>query len=501
MRHHSSASTQLHKTTLCYTQQHSAQLHTVCTLALCLHFSFYLRYVYLLYKKIPRLRVDLDKGSSLLLSDPLLDLVGVKAGGKVSRVVQLHNLDLGVVSGEDNGSLESTRGRTSEEVSRSSTTVLGTGSLPGVQVVGESVVSGVENLEEIELTTSGSPARTRGLAVLQSSGDLGVEHPDGGHIGVEALRVVLRHGELEQEDFVGTSKAVVGGRALSHETTVVTTALLVGHDHELLVGGDGHIAKNLRRTSTGNTVLSTEGQRVTETRVPGTGTGSSSLVVKEGKTVGGTGGGAVESRSLPVGVANGSLRRHVGRHGNGGRGDGVGLRRQRLPSLRRTNVRRTGGRGTGLGSVGQSVRRLDGKTVLVSVDNLGHLDDLSDNTSLVGVVGVELSLGSLATVLLNVSLGVGVGVGVVDGKLLESHGTSEGDGQLLVQGSERAREGLDGGRTRARARVHASDGVVRAGETNVLVGDFGDLVTVGVASNLLAARGIGKGEKCRDDGG
>jgi hypothetical protein len=470
-------------------------------------------YLLVIYKKSPtsiclirrwrHLGVDLDKGSSLLLSNPLLDLIGVETGSKVGRVVKLDNLDLRVVAGEDDSSLEGTGSGSSEVISRSSTAILGTGSLPGVQVVGESVVTGVENLKEIELATSGGPARTRGLAVLQSSGNLGVEHPDGGHISVEALGVILGHGELEKEDFVGSTKAMVGRRALSDVATVVAAALLVGHDQELLVGGDGDIAKNLRRSGTGNSVSAAEGQGVSETRVPSTGTSGSSLVVQESETVRLARRRAVESRSLPVRVANGSLRRHVGGNGNGGRGDRLGLRRQRLPSLRGANIRGASGGGTGLGGIGESVGGLDGETVLVSVDNLGDLHNLGDNTSLMSVVGVELTLGGLAAVLVllldSITLGV-TAVGVVDSKLLQRHGASEGDGELLVQRGQRARKGLDGGRTGTRAGVHAGDGVVGTSETNVLVGDFGHLVTVGVASNLLASGSIGKGEKCRDYG-
>lgn len=117
---------------------------------------------------------------------------------------------------EDNSGLNAIGVRTIEEVGVSTTTVATDGTLLGVEVGLQVVIGILENLEEIDFTTSSIPARagklvvsTSLLSVLSCTGDLGVQGPDGGYVAVEVGAVlVLGHAKFEEENLVTTTESV-----------------------------------------------------------------------------------------------------------------------------------------------------------------------------------------------------------------------------------------------------------------------------------------------------
>lgn len=69
-------------------------------------------------------------------------------------------------------------------------------------------VSGVEDLEKVEFTATRCPAIALSFAVLKRARDLSIEHPDGGHVGVEASAAIVGHAELKEEGLLRTAKAI-----------------------------------------------------------------------------------------------------------------------------------------------------------------------------------------------------------------------------------------------------------------------------------------------------
>lgn len=73
-------------------------------------------------------------------------------------------------------------------------------------------VTRVEDFEEVEFAAAGGPAGAGWVGtVLGGVRDLGVEEPDGGHVGVEDGVVAGAgegHGELDEEDFGGGGEAI-----------------------------------------------------------------------------------------------------------------------------------------------------------------------------------------------------------------------------------------------------------------------------------------------------
>jgi hypothetical protein len=160
-------------------------------------------------------------------------------------------------------------------------------------------VTRCEDLEEIELTATGGPARTLGLAVLEGARDLSVEHPDGGHVvvGGSVGLAVKRHLKLEEEGLLGTGETVVSDLAITVVATVAI-ALLVGHDDDLVVGGELSVGKDLRRRSTSITLAVRVRERVTESVVEDT-RALATVVVEEDNVVCGTGLGVIVSLATP----------------------------------------------------------------------------------------------------------------------------------------------------------------------------------------------------------
>lgn len=144
---------------------------------------------------------------------------------------------------EDNSSLHRSTSRSGEVVLSTTTTGGSTvRTLPTVDVGDQFVGASGQDLEQVEFTTAGFPARTAGVTVLQSTWDLGIQHPNSWHILVVTTARVGRHGELEDKDLVLTTETVIGRDIFSVVTTVVTATLGTREDHEFIVGLDGDIA-------------------------------------------------------------------------------------------------------------------------------------------------------------------------------------------------------------------------------------------------------------------
>lgn len=69
-------------------------------------------------------------------------------------------------------------------------------------------VAGSKSLPKVEFTAAGGPARARGRAVLESAGDLSVEHPNGRHVHVVTRSAIIGHGELHEEELLSAVEAI-----------------------------------------------------------------------------------------------------------------------------------------------------------------------------------------------------------------------------------------------------------------------------------------------------
>ncbi|KFX91561.1 hypothetical protein V490_05835, partial [Pseudogymnoascus sp. VKM F-3557] len=171
-------------------------------------------------------------------AEELRHLVRGQAGGEGSIIAELLDVCGAIGAVEDNSHLDSSAGRASEVIRAS------TGGV-GVQGRLAAVITRHQDLSDIELSASRSPARARLLAVLEGTWDLSVQHPDGGHVGVESRGGVLGHTELEEEDLVCAVEAVVGyGAGTSVAAAVASDALLVGEDGEFLVAADEGVSED-----------------------------------------------------------------------------------------------------------------------------------------------------------------------------------------------------------------------------------------------------------------
>jgi len=74
------------------------------------------------------------------------------------------------------------------------------------------LVTWSKDLKDVKLAASTRPARTVGLTVLQSTWDLSVEHPDGGHVhwvvDVGGGLAGVGHLELEEEGLLGAVESL-----------------------------------------------------------------------------------------------------------------------------------------------------------------------------------------------------------------------------------------------------------------------------------------------------
>jgi hypothetical protein len=354
------------------------------------------------------------------------DARDIHGAAKVGVVVE--DLDVDVVVLHDHGGLDGAVDRAVEVVAAATLVVAVKGRL-------HALVTRSEDLEDIEFATASGPARAISAAVLESAGDLSVEHPDSGHVNgvVDVLGslTVIGHLELEEEGLLGTGETVVGNSTRTGVATAVALALLVGHDDDLVGGTNLAVLKNLRGRATALAVSTRVGKRVAEGVVKDT-RARATIVVQEDKAISIARLGVVVSLTAPRAagrraedIVKNSAAGGASRGGSRGGSRSRGL--SRGGSLRariRTGVglvldRRSGG-GSGARVV---VGPTDGLAVNGGVD---HVADGSLGLTLVGVgVSVRMTTSSSGT-----ALGVGRAAGSVDGELLQLGGTTDVHGDL-----------------------------------------------------------------------
>lgn len=123
-------------------------------------------------------------------------------------------------------------------------------------------VTGGQNLDDVELAATGLPARA--VVVLAGTGDLAVQHPGGGLVLVEARLAVVRHGNLEGENFIRTLEALVSDSSWAVVTAsgILVRARLVGEDSNLRGIGNQAVLEYSRRCRTLSAILAEVRQRV-----------------------------------------------------------------------------------------------------------------------------------------------------------------------------------------------------------------------------------------------
>ena len=130
------------------------------------------------------------------------------------------------------------------------------------------LVAGGQHLEHIEFAASSAPARAILVAVLERARDLGVQHPDCGHVdGVVDIGgrfAGVRHRELEEEGFLVAVETFVRDSAWSHVAAGIVGALLVCHDDYFGAGWEGGVLQDLRGGGAAGAVAAGVGERVAE---------------------------------------------------------------------------------------------------------------------------------------------------------------------------------------------------------------------------------------------
>lgn len=365
------------------------------------------------------------------------ETVGAAEAGHVHGAAELgvvvKDLDVDVVALHDRGGLHGLVDRAVEVVAAATLVV-------AVESGLHALVTGSEDLEDVELTTASGPAGALSVAVLEGAGNLSVEHPDGGHVDgvVDVLGglAVIGHLELEEEGLLGAGETVVSDSTRASVATAVTLALLVGHDDDLVRGSELAVLKNLRRRAATLAVGTSVGEGVAERVVEDTGA-RATVVVQEDKAISIASRGVVVSLTAP-GAAGRRAEEIVkdttagGLAGGGGGGSGSGSRGLSSSGSLRAGV----GAGTSVSLVldlgsgsrsGSSARPVVGPADSLAVN--GGIDGVAKSSlglTLVGVsVGVRMTASSSGT-----ALGVGRAAGGVDGELLQLGGTTDVHGDL-----------------------------------------------------------------------
>ena len=125
--------------------------------------------------------------------------------GAAELGVVVEDLDVDVVALHDGSCLHGLVDRAVEVVGAATLVV-------AVESGLHALVTGSEDLEDVELTAAGGPARALGVTVLESAGNLSVEHPDGGHVCVRAACSTIHgHFKFKHEDLLGAIPTVCRG--------------------------------------------------------------------------------------------------------------------------------------------------------------------------------------------------------------------------------------------------------------------------------------------------
>jgi hypothetical protein len=364
------------------------------------------------------------------------ETVGAAEAGHIHGAAELgvvvEDLDVDVVALHDRGGLHGLVDGAVEVVAAATLVVAVEGGL-------HALVTRSEDLEDVELTAASGPARALGVAVLESAGNLSVEHPNGGHVDgvVDVLGglAVIGHLELEEEGLLGAGETVVSDSTRASVATAVTLALLVGHDDDLVRGSELAVLENLGRRAATLAVGTSVGKGVAERVVEDT-RARATVVVQEDKTVSLARRGVVVSLTAP-GAAGRRAEEIVknttaagGLAGGGGGGSGSGS----LGLSRSGSLRAGVGSGASVSLVlnlrsgsGSSARVVVGPADGLAIDGgVDHVAQGSLGLTLVGVsVSVRMTASSSST-----ALRVGRAAGGVDGELLQLGGTTNVHGDL-----------------------------------------------------------------------
>lgn len=166
-------------------------------------------YPFPLVSCIAHLRAKVENGAESSFDGELSNLATGEAGVKIEVVLKDLNMGRAGDVVEEDSDLDGAVGGTVEVVAVATGDVaMESGLAAGV--------AGVEDLEDVELTAAGLPARALGGTVLESPGDLGVQDPRSRHVHVEAFLPGQGHGELEEVDLALASKAVYKGSVTAH---------------------------------------------------------------------------------------------------------------------------------------------------------------------------------------------------------------------------------------------------------------------------------------------
>lgn len=380
---------------------------------------------------------EVEDGSQLLkqalVANNIVDGSGVH--GRAELVAVVKNLDVDVVVHHDHGGLDGVVAGAVEVVGRTALVVAVQGGL-------HALVAGGQDFEDVELAAARGPARALRVAVLEGTGDLRVQHPDGGHVDrvvlADALLAVVGHLEFEEEGLVGAGEAVVRDGAGTAVAARVALAFLVGHDDDLVLGRELAVIENLGGGAAALAVGAGVREGVAEGVVEDAGAGAA-VVVQEDEAVGVALAGAVVGLTTPVATGGGATkdavndvaarraggRRGRGRRRRGGGGRGAGVRAS-VVGL----VLDRGGSGGSVGAGGLLAGVVVGPADGLAVDGgVDHVAEVGVGLTLVGVgVSVGVATGGGATA--DLVLGGGRVAGGVDGELLQLGGTTDVDGDL-----------------------------------------------------------------------
>lgn len=412
-------------------------------------------------------------------AEEAVDLGSGEGTREAGAIWELNNVEGSVGGVHDHGELHGVVGWTDQVVGRSAWSV-------GVESRLAAVLTWGKSLNDVELSAARSPARAGRLAVLEGTWDLSVKHPDSWHVAVESARGVVWHLELEHENLVCAIESVVGDSAWADVAAVIAGTLTVGHNGELLVGGDELVAEDGwgRRTSVaagvevgeGASVVGVEGARAL-----------SSVVAKEDNSIGAAGLSIVEADTGVCSVCINGLLVLVDLWRSGLDASSLGNWDLSIGNLCWVGWNLGGGRSS-----------CCAEPVVLPGDNLS-INGGGDGVGLGLLLFVELGV-SVATSVWSAEVGAlgrtaRLGVG---GDLLELHWATEVERDLLVEWSEGA--GVLDWLRGASTTGHGSDLVVGARVADVGVGDGLDWLAVEVASVVDGALSalVGLGESCAE---
>lgn len=224
----------------------------------------------------------------------VVDLAGGKRAWEVGALWENLDVDGAISRVHDDSNLHEAVGWATDPVG-------GTSWCVGVEGRLATLLTWGEDLDDVELAASRVPAGAGRLAVLKSTWDLGVQHPDGWHVAVEAVVSIVWHVELEHEDLVSAIESVVGNGAWANVATVAVGALAISEDGELVVRLDQGVLEDGWGAGATSAISVEVGKRHAVVVVEDTGA-LATVVAEEGQSIGDAGGSIVEADASIGGV-------------------------------------------------------------------------------------------------------------------------------------------------------------------------------------------------------